>query len=252
MRLRLFAVAVLVVAAVPALAVGSQTKTTKLQALLTGTSEVPKGAVTGTGESEITITGNKICWAFTEISGIGKALASHIHKGKPGVAGPVVVPLGGAFKPKGCTTSPMAKAILAHPGNYYVNIHTAKFAAGAIRGQLSNGTKLEAELKGSSEVPKGPAGADGAVDLVIDGNRVCWLFYDVKGIGKATASHIHKGAAGSAGPVVVPLGGAFQPSGCTNSPTAKAILAHPEDYYVNIHTAKFPAGAIRGQLEKES
>lgn len=252
MRLRLLAAAVLVVAAVPALALGSQTKTTKLQALLAGTSEVPKGAATGTGEAGITITGSKVCWEFTEISGIGKALASHIHKGKPGVAGPVVVPLGGTYKAKGCTTSPMAKAILAHPDDYYVNIHTAKFAAGAIRGQLSKGTKVEAELKGSSEVPKGAANGSGAVDLVIDGNKVCWLFYDVKGIGKALASHIHKGKADVAGPVVVPLAGAFQPTGCTSSPSAKAILAHPDDYYVNIHTAKFPAGAIRGQLDMES
>ena len=55
-----------------------------------------------------TITGTKVCWAFTKIKGITKPLASHIHKGGVGVSGPVVVPLGAAFKPSGCTNAPAA------------------------------------------------------------------------------------------------------------------------------------------------
>ena len=65
--------------------------------------------------------------------------------------------------------------------------------------------------------------------------------------------HIHKGAAGAAGPVVVPLGtpnSALTASGC--APTARALvaamLAAPASFYLNIHTAEFAAGAIRGQL----
>jgi hypothetical protein len=68
-------------------------------------------------------------------------MAAHIHKGKPGVAGPVVVPLGAAFRKSGCTTARAAvtAAIVRTPGAYYVNIHTAKYPAGAIRGQLARG-----------------------------------------------------------------------------------------------------------------
>jgi hypothetical protein len=65
-------------------------------------------------------------------------------------------------------------------------------------------------------------------------------------------AHIHRGAAGVAGPVVVPLD---PPAGgkSTGCPTvakevADEIMANPSNFYVNVHTAEHPAGAIRGQL----
>ena len=136
MRLRLIATAVLVAASVPAFALGSTSATT-LTTKMSGGVEVPKGSPTGKGTARITITGTKVCWKYT-FSGIDKPLVSHIHKAPAGKPGPVVVPLGGAFKASGCTTATaaLAKAIAAHPTAYYVNIHTKKYPAGAIRGQL--------------------------------------------------------------------------------------------------------------------
>ena len=79
--------------------------------------------------------------------------------------------------------------------------------------------------------------------------KVCWTF-DIVGVGKPTAAHIHRGAAGVAGPIVVPLGGAFKTKGCTAAPKSviEKIESSPNAYYVNVHTAKYPNGAIRGQL----
>lgn len=138
MRLRviLFVLA-LAVAVVPALALGAGDKTGSLHATLTGKVEVPRGDPDGTGTAEIKITGRKVCWEL-KTAKIGKPNAAHIHKGKAGVAGPVVVPLGATYKAKGCTTTTMAiaNAISAKPGSYYVNVHNAKYAAGAVRGQL--------------------------------------------------------------------------------------------------------------------
>ena len=60
----------------------------------------------GKGAADFTITGSKVCWDFT-ISGIGKPpCAVHIHRGRAGTAGPVVVPLGAAYRQQGCTTAP--------------------------------------------------------------------------------------------------------------------------------------------------
>jgi CHRD domain-containing protein len=134
---RFIAVGVLIAAIVPALALGSAAKTVKLEAKLSGKTEVPK-AGGATGEAHIQITGTKVCWQFTDLKGFTGATASHIHKAPAGTAGPVLVPLGAGFKKTGCTTAPasVTKAIAANPKGYYVNIHTPKFPGGALRGQL--------------------------------------------------------------------------------------------------------------------
>ena len=114
-----------------------------VSAKLTGSAETPKGSPTGSGLAVVHLNGGtgRVCWAFSNIKGIGPALAAHIHKGKPGTAGPVVVPFGAKFSARGCITMPKAivKAIEAHPNGYYVNVHTAKYPGGAIRGQLAAG-----------------------------------------------------------------------------------------------------------------
>jgi len=85
-------------------------------------------------------------------------------------------------------------------------------------------------------------------------NEVC---YDVmvEKIGAATAAHVHKGAAGASGPPVVPMkapDASGKSSGCATvgADVVKDILANPAGYYVNVHNAEFPGGAIRGQLSK--
>jgi hypothetical protein len=69
----------------------------------------------------------------------------------------------------------------------------------------------------------------------------------------ASAAHIHRGAEGVSGPVVVPF---ETPSTGTALGCAKGvdialigeILDNPSDFYVNVHNSAFPGGAIRGQL----
>lgn len=136
MRFRLFILALILAAALPTLAFAAQ-QDRSLDATLTGKAEVPKGDPDGRGTAEVKINGTRVCWEIS-VSRIGKPLAAHIHRGKAGKAGPVVVPFGAAFKAKGCTrtTAATAKAILAAPGGFYVNVHNAKYPAGAVRGQL--------------------------------------------------------------------------------------------------------------------
>ena len=128
----LLAAAVLAAGAAASLEMGGS-----LHATLLGKSETPKGDPDGSGTAEVKISGAKVCWEI-KTARVGTILAAHIHKGRPGVAGPVVVPFGKAFKAKGCVTSTTAitAAILRNPGAYYVNVHNAKYPAGALRGQL--------------------------------------------------------------------------------------------------------------------
>jgi hypothetical protein len=108
-----------------------------LHATLTGKAETPKGDPNGSGTAEVKITGTKVCWEL-KASRVATLVAAHIHKGKPGVAGPVVVPFGKTYKSKGCatTTAAIAAAIMKSPSAYYVNVHNAKYPGGALRGQL--------------------------------------------------------------------------------------------------------------------
>jgi hypothetical protein len=111
--------------------------------------------------------------------------------------------------------------------------------------------KFEAYLLGKSEIPKGAPAGKATAKVTITGTKVCWKFLGVKGIDTATAAHIHKGGAKVAnGPVVVPFGAKYSATGCIASTAAivKGIVKNPKGYYVNIHTKRYPNGAVRGQL----
>ena len=113
------------------------------------------------------------------------------------------------------------------------------------------GRKFTTELTGAAEVP-GPGDSDGSGTATVTLNpgqgEVCWDI-TVSGVETITAAHIHVGEAGVAGGVVVPLS---PTSGCISADRdlIKAIIQNPEGYYVNVHNAPFPAGALRGQLGK--
>jgi hypothetical protein len=94
-----------------------------------------------------------------------------------------------------------------------------------------------------------------SVTVNVGQQRVCWDI-DVSNIAAPTRGHIHKAPAGTSGPIVVGFfeAGNVDLNGCTTDPLDRTLLTdiirHPQDYYVNVHNADFPAGAIRGQLAK--
>lgn len=101
----------------------------------------------GTGSATVVIDLDKseVCFTIT-FDGIDPVVAAHIHEGGADVAGGVVVDFDWANNPgEGCVSGDAAvvAAIMADPGGYYVNVHTAEFAAGAIRGQLVAAAAVE-------------------------------------------------------------------------------------------------------------
>jgi CHRD domain len=114
---------------------------------------------------------------------------------------------------------------------------------------------LATVMTGAAERP-GPGDPDGfgfAGLLVNPGRgRICYALA-VRHIALATAAHIHVGAEDVAGPVVVgldaPNARGFSANCANVDPALAAAIAEtPANYYVNVHTADFPAGAVRGQL----
>ena len=122
----------------------------------------------------------------------------------------------------------------------------------ALGSSTSMSPVVSAKLLGKNEVPKGSPTGSGIVTLHLSTAKgtVCWTFAKVKGIGTPQVAHIHKGKARTSGPIFVPLGGRYKAKGCTKAPKSSigAVEEHPNSYYVNVHTKKYPNGAIRGQL----
>src|SRR3954453_11041859 len=122
------------------LAVSAFAANKTLTVSMNGKQETPKGDPNGKGTAKITLepSAGKVCFRLTW-SGIGTPTASHIHKGKKGVSGPVVIPFfGGAAKHSGCVKADkkLIGQIQKSPGSYYVNLHNTKYPGGALRGQL--------------------------------------------------------------------------------------------------------------------
>jgi hypothetical protein len=126
----------------------------------------------------------------------------------------------------------------------------------------SNKNPLFALLKGTNEVKSAtaPHGGDpdarGSATVLVarSANTLCFGI-TLRGTDTPILAHIHKGPAGVNGPVVIPLtpptsGDPGASSGCVTADPAllKDIQLHPSEYYVNVHTTAFPAGAARGQL----
>jgi hypothetical protein len=129
---------------VAALALGAALDSYKVSAALKPTGEVPAAKApaaakgTFTGKYVENAKGAVLTWKLSFSGLSGAAAAAHIHKGKAGVAGPVVVPLCGPCSSGMTGKTNITKALIAalESGGAYVNVHTAKNPGGEIRAQV--------------------------------------------------------------------------------------------------------------------
>ena len=117
---------------------------------------------------------------------------------------------------------------------------------------MAASVKLSATLTGANEPAGGDADATGAFTAEADAEAgdLCYTL-TVGKMAKPTAAHIHTGAAGVNGAPVVTIdvtGASGDECVAVEPDVLKPIVANPAGYYVNVHNAEFPAGAIRGQL----
>ena len=127
---------------------GSDAQAVGLTASLVAAKEVPKptgvrGNARGTFSAGLRRTGTRgtLSWRLTFRGLTGAAGAAHIHLAKPGVAGPVAVPLCGPCRSGVRGTAKLKARIVTAllAGRAYVNVHTTKNPAGEIRGQIRRG-----------------------------------------------------------------------------------------------------------------
>jgi len=213
-----------------------------------------------------------------EVSGTtGVPTMAHIHQGAPGVAGPVLV----ALEPNSDSTVwtvPEGAALDAagiaafENGELYVNVHTEANPSGELRAQLdADGGEGEGETTEPAEgvetvsvaldtestepAAEGADDAAGTGDFTVDTETGAVVgSVEVTGTtGVPTMAHIHQGAPGVAGPVLIALEPNEDSTVWTVPDSAALDAAGIEAFengelYVNVHTEANPSGELRAQL----
>ncbi len=137
-------------------------------------------------------------------------------------------------------TKPIAACLLA--------ASTLTLAATPAFADLAN-VQLASSLDGPS-VPNG-GDSNGTADFVaaIDGDnsRICYRL-ETHNVNNQTIAHIHEGTAGAPGRPLVNLQIGSDSCAYVNAALLQDIMANPSDYYVDVLSASFPKGAVRGQL----
>lgn len=229
-------------------------------AALDGAQEVPPVATgaTGWGIVRLEQPANAVrIFVFHEPLS-GPPSAAHLHQGAVGVSGGIAVPLSPAgtntWTGGGTLSGPQLTALLA--GNTYLNVHTSMNPGGEIRGQVvpATSTRFTGVLEGSQQVPPVVTAATGTVVAFLHEpeNRLVYVV-ESTGLVNVIAAHVHVGAAGVNGGIIVPLVGSNGSyCGVSDRLTAADVTAlHADGMYVNIHTNSNPGGEIRAQLLRD-
>jgi CHRD domain len=243
-----------------------QATTIKLGTTLSATQEVPAptgdvGAARGTFVATVTstATGASVAWQLTFSGLTGAATAAHVHMGPRGQAGGVVVALCGPCESPTSGTANVDATVLSaiQTGGAYANVHTNTNKAGEIRGQLNVVAAVTTNLTSRQEVPRPKGNVKRAramftATVTTSGTtgRMAWRLSFTGLTGRAVAAHIHTGQRGKAGPVAVALCGPCRNGMRRSAALSPAVLAALQAgrTYVNVHTARNPAGEVRGQI----
>lgn len=201
-----------------------------------------------TGSATFTVE-NSVLDYTVDVANIDHVTDAHLHAGGLAASGPVLVGLfsgpttaAGFAGTLAADTVTVADSVLAamRAGNAYVNVHTVANPLGEIRGQ----TQLVAN------------DFTGLATFSLVGSVLAYTI-SVNDIDSVTAAHIHAGASGATGPILVRLfsgpptttgfaGVLVQDSVTVADSVVSAMRSGGA--YVNVHTAENPRGALRGPI----
>jgi len=240
-------------------------------ATLDSAQQIPPPAVasTGTGKGAVLVdaTTREIRGGITLAGLAGAATAVQVRRAVPGAAGAFaeidLIRVGdGAIVPPGTIlTAAQYDALLA--GELYFHVETTANSDGELRGQLmgqGGSIAATATLAGDQEFPPVSTLASGAGALVVDSaSKAIVVASETIGGMTPTATHLHEGATGTNGNVVVGLDlapGAAIDTYLATAPHGAAPLSDAQyaalvagGLYYNAHSLGYPDGEIRGQLE---
>jgi len=229
---------------------------------INGKQQVPgnESAATGTGIAVLDPATRTLTGGIT-LAGISPT-AAHIHTGAAGTNGGVSVNLAQSATaadrweiPAGTVLTEAQLASL-RAGGLYFNAHTTANPGGEVRGQIGRLVRT-ATLNGGHEVPATTSTGSGTGLLVVDpATRAASGGITFSGV-TPTMAHIHLAPLGVNGPVIVPLA-AGDTASSYKVPDNTVLTADQMDaflknnLYYNVHSAAFPGGELRGQIDNDA
>ncbi len=176
----------------------------------------------------------------------------HVHRAPAGANGPVVFDLGNPASPVEAVWSGMTPADVADllAGNLYLNVHTGGRPEGEIRGQLLPRTvdQVGFALGGGQVVPPTDSPAGGFCSADLDDAAASLFVQCAHNVAAPLAAHLHAAPPGQNGPAVF----SFDPASpfAAGVPMSPLLVAHfaAGFLYVDVHSASFPEGEVRGQI----
>lgn len=220
---------------------------------------------TETGSASIKVFSDNSVTVDVTVNGLASGdniTAGHFHVGDPVTNGGVVVDLnptitGSTIKSKITNVrSSFLDTLMNGTADIYLNFHSTQAPGGIVRGQVFNGVTFASSvaLSGMNEVPAVTTTATGTALLRITADNKLYSKVTVTNVeaGDAlTAGHIHTGAAGTNGGVILGLCSSAADFGVTKifTPTAAILTSIKTDaLYVNVHSTNRPSGIVRGQI----
>lgn len=233
---------------------------------LSGDQQVPVVSSAGTAQAALTVNLATGAVSGSVVVNTITPVAAHIHDGFAGTNGGVVIGLeadpgiAGQFNVPAAATLDSAGVDRLLEGGLYVNVHTAQFQSGELRGQILTADQVLVftDMSGRVSVPQKASLADGRAALTLNtvtGDLVVQV--NANGLDDGSDAHVHEAYAGSNGPVMVALTqdgsnpGRWFAEGASLSEAGLAAFEAGR-LYVNVHSPAYPGGEIRGQLVPES
>lgn len=224
---------------------------------------------TGTADVSYDKNSKKLTYTVTFSNMTSNPTAGHIHGSSPrGTNSAVLFPFTGIPSATSGTVSGSVTLTMAQEedllnGLFYFNFHTTANPGGELRGQIEFYnqsfivTKAGLPLSSAQEVPTNSSAATGTGDVSYNKNtkRLSYFVSYQNLTGNPAAGHIHGSAArGANAPVLFPF--TNLPASPTGAVSGSAVLTDAQEadllggkFYFNFHTATYPGGEMRGQIE---
>jgi hypothetical protein len=229
---------------------------------LSGKQEVPANDSGASGSGMVVLDPlTRTISGSIKLTGVSATMA-HIHTGAAGTNGGVAVNLtespagGGTWVVPANTVLTEAQVASLRAGELYFNAHSVARPGGEVRGQIGRHVRT-ATLNGGHEVPSNASTASGSGWLAVNPfTRAASGAITFSGL-SPTMAHVHQGAVGTNGGVVITL----TPGAAANTyrvpDNTVLTAAQYSDFlnnrlYFNVHSAAFPGGEVRGQIDNDA